>query len=66
MLLEPIATFPKLRLVGLAVRFPDNETQPDCVRTVPRIIGNIRKMKELRQIEILGTLARTWDEFEAK
>jgi hypothetical protein len=64
--LEPIATFPKLRLAGFAVRFPDELVHPDCVRAVIRTIRNIKNIKGLRQIETLCTLALTWGEFEAK
>ena len=64
--LEPIATFPKLRFVGLAVRFPDEVVHPDCVRAAIRTTRNIENIKGLRQIEGLGTLALTWGELEAR
>jgi hypothetical protein len=64
--LELNATFPKLRRVGFAVRFPDEEVHPNCVRAATRITRNIKKINGLRQIEILGTLAVSWGESEAR
>ena len=45
LLLEPIATFPKLRLLGLATRSPDDDVaHPDSVRTANNAIGNSRSI----------------------
>ena len=45
--LEPIATFPKLRLLGLATRSPDDEAHPDRVRTANNAVAS-RKKKVVR------------------
>jgi hypothetical protein len=63
--LEPNATFPKVRLVGLAVRFPDEVVHPDCVTATTRAATNMKNLKGLRQIETLCALALMWGEFEA-
>ena len=52
LLLEPIATFPKLRLLGLAARSPDDEAHPDWVRATSNTVGSRRKI--VRQIETIG------------
>ena len=39
LLLEPSTTFPKLRVLGLAARFPDDDAQPDWVRAAKKTDG---------------------------
>ena len=49
MLLEPIATLPKLRLAGLTARFPDDEAHPVMVRAVNNVVASRGKL--VRQVE---------------
>ena len=44
LLMEPIATFPKLRPLGLATRCPDDEAHPDSIRAANNAIGSNRKV----------------------
>jgi hypothetical protein len=48
LLLEPIPTFPKLRFLGLSVKFPTEETHPDCVRAATRTTWINKNIKGLR------------------
>jgi len=47
LLLEPTATFPKLRLVGLTTRFPfpDVKPHPDWLRTANNTVDRSRKIR---------------------
>ena len=44
MLLEPIATLPKLRLVGLITRVPDVKPHPDWLRAANNTADRSRKI----------------------